>query len=140
MAAQANIQANIAEVRGVVQQRLTARKSANPNSEEKRTANAELDADIARLDKLRTALHALVAAVPPPLPAAIPAVDLTDYVSIQAYIGRRKAENADIAFKQILAKIAAMVRQAKSADPNSPIQIRPATISEELWYYRQLGG
>jgi hypothetical protein len=33
-----------------------------------------------------------------------------------------------------------MVRQTKSADPNSPIQIRPATISEELWYYRQLGG
>jgi hypothetical protein len=33
-----------------------------------------------------------------------------------------------------------MVRQAKSADPNLPIQVRPATIAEELWYYRQVGG
>ncbi len=38
MAAQVNNQARIAEVRGV-QQRLTARKSVNPNSDEERTAN-----------------------------------------------------------------------------------------------------
>jgi uncharacterized membrane protein YgcG len=101
---------------------------------------AELDADIARLDELRTALQTLATAAPPQPPAALPAVDLTDYVSIQAYIDRRKAEDADITFEQIGAEIAAMVRQAKSADPNSPIQIRPATISEELRYYGQLGG
>jgi hypothetical protein len=139
MASQVNIQARIAEVQGV-QQRLIARKSVNPNSEEERTANAELDADIARLEELRTVLQTLSTAAPPQPPAALPAVDLTDYVSIQAYIDRRKAEDADITFEQIRAEIAAMVRQAKSADPNSPIQIRPATISEELWYYRQLGG
>ncbi len=120
--------------------KVNSKKISQPNSNEERTANAELDADIAKLDELRTSLQALVAAVPPPLPAAIPAVDLTDYISIQAYIDRRKAENADITFEQIRAEIAAMVREAKCADPNSPIQIRPATISEELWYYRQLGG
>ncbi len=141
--AQANVQAQIAEIRGV-QQRLTARKSTNPASDAEQAANAELDADIAKLNDLRTALQAIVtaaAAAPQPQPAAaLPAVDLTDYVSVQAYIDRRKTENADIAFEQLRAEIAAMVRQAKSADPNSQIQIRPATISEELWYYRQLGG
>jgi hypothetical protein len=102
--AQANVQAQIAEIRGV-QQRLTARKSVNPTNEDERTANAELDADIAKLTELRTALQALAtaaAAAPPPQPAAaLPTVDLTDYVSIQAYIDGRKAENADIAFEQL---------------------------------------
>jgi hypothetical protein len=83
MASQVNIQARIAEVRGV-QQRLTARNSVNPNSEDERTANAELDADIARLEELRTALAAMAIAAPPQPPAALPAVDLTDYVSVQA--------------------------------------------------------
>jgi hypothetical protein len=80
---------------------LTARKSANPNSDAERTANDKLDADIAKLDELRASLQALAAALPPPPPAAVPATDLTDYVSIQAYIDRRKAENADITFEQI---------------------------------------
>ncbi len=116
-----------------------ARKSANPASEAERTANDELNADITRLDELRASLQALVAAMPPP-PAAVPETDLTDYVSIQAYIDRRKAEDPELKFKQIQAAIAAMVQRAKSADPNLPIQIIPATIAEELWYYRQLGG
>jgi multidrug efflux pump subunit AcrB len=133
MASQANIQARIAEVWGV-RQRLMARKSANPASEAERTANDELNADITRLDELRASLQALVAAMPPP-PAAVPETDLTDYVSIQAYIDRRKAEDPELKFKQIQAAIAAMVQRAKSADPNLPIQIIPATIAEELWYY-----
>ncbi len=119
MASQANIQAQIAEVRGV-RQRFTARKSANPNSDAERTANDELDADIAKLEELRASLQALVAAMPPPPPAAGPETDLTDFVSIQAYIDRRKAENPDLTFEQIRAAIAAMVRQARSADPNCP--------------------
>jgi hypothetical protein len=104
MAAQVDFTARIAGTRGV-QQRLTARKSVNPTSDEDRNANDELDEDIAKLNELRAALQALqtaAAAVPPQRPAtALPAVDLIDYVSIQAYIDRRKAENANIAFEQL---------------------------------------
>ncbi len=139
MASQANIQARIAEVRGV-QQTFTARKSANPANDAETAANNEINADIARLDELRTSLQTLAAALPPAPLAAVPETDLTDYVSVQAYIDRRKTERPEPTFEEIRTAIAAMERQAKSADPNSLIQIRPATIAEELWYYRQLRG
>jgi hypothetical protein len=53
---------------------------------------------------------------------------------------RRKADQPEIKFEEIRREIAALVRQEKSANPLSAIVLRAATIAEELWYYRQVGG
>jgi hypothetical protein len=118
---------------------LTARKSAAPAAgSPEEAANAVIDGDIR--ETIITSLQAMTAAAPAAAPPAVPQTDLTDYNSVEAYIDQRKNAVPDIAFETIRRELAAMVRQAKSADPNSPIQLRPATIAEELWYYRQVGG
>jgi hypothetical protein len=139
--ASANVPARIAEIQGV-RNRLLARKSQAPATSEETRANQDIDNDVLRLHTIEAALQELqaVAAAGAAQPAQAPQVDLTDYVAIQAYIEQRQAVRPEVPFEDIRREIAALVRQEKSLNPASPIVLRNATIAEELWYYRQVGG